>query len=185
MLVISREAIVKAGKHAWNVYPLEAFGYLLGKMAEKTIYAALPCSKTLWWYEYADRWNGIAENLEKAQEVARLFSLEVIGFYASTEGWQDGEYPGPDFSNDSSQVFMIYHAIHCPACSQCSFKHNGQWLKYRNEHFAVCHGKRLTHDINQKRILKEWRRVYGAVDYSNRYRENLPPEDRFDTVVDR
>jgi len=38
---------VKLGKHAWHVYPLEAFGYLLGRaeQSQTKIFAALPCSK--------------------------------------------------------------------------------------------------------------------------------------------
>lgn len=46
MLTISREVPVKVGKHAWNVFPLEVFGFLLGSKAEGALYAALPCSKT-------------------------------------------------------------------------------------------------------------------------------------------
>jgi len=31
MLIFSRDAIGKMEKHAWHVFPLEAFGYLLGR----------------------------------------------------------------------------------------------------------------------------------------------------------
>lgn len=46
MLIVSRETGVIVGKHAWHVYPLEAFGYLLGGAKAQLILAALPCSKT-------------------------------------------------------------------------------------------------------------------------------------------
>ncbi len=86
-LTISREALVKIGKHAWNVYPLEAFGYLLGRNTDNTVSAVLPCSKTGNWYKFEDRWQGIEENIDHAIATARLFDLSVVGCYASCEAF--------------------------------------------------------------------------------------------------
>ena len=118
MLTISREAKIKAGRHAWNVYPLEAFGFLLGRSAENTVYAALPCSKTRRWHEFGDRWTGIEENIEKAHSVARRFDMEVVGFYASTDGFDLDSldnFPIPSFiASASMELLMLYRTICCP-----------------------------------------------------------------------
>jgi len=170
MLTISREVPVKVGKHAWNVFPLEAFGFLLGSGADSAVYAALPCSKTRRWREFEDRWTGIADNIEKARTVAKLFDMEVIGFYASTDNFGSDSldnFPMPPFiSSASMELVMLYRMICCPQCSQASYKYDNRWLK-RDEDYVVPRGRRINDSISQKRILKEWHRVYGTVDYSN------------------
>ena len=167
MLTISREARIKVGRHAWNVFPLEAFGFLLGKKDDSAVYAALPCSKTQKWNEFEDRWIGIEGNIEKARAVAKLFDMDVVGFYASTDIDTYDDFPMPLFiGSGSMELFMLYRMICCPQCSSASFKYDNRWLK-RDEDYVVPHGKRISNSISQKRILKEWRQVYGAVDYSN------------------
>lgn len=165
MLIISREAPVKIGKHAWNVFPLEAFGYLLG--SKNKIHAALPCSKTKRWYEYDDRWTGILDHLDKARAVGKVFHLDVVGFYGSTESLTLKKYSTPpSFITDSSHYLMFYITICCQQCSDFSIIKDGQILTEK-ENFIVHHGKRISKSINQKRILKEWIRMHGPIDYSN------------------
>lgn len=170
MLTISREVPVKVGKHAWNVFPLEAFGFLLGSIADSVVYAALPCSKTQRQNEFEDRWTGIDDNIDKARSVAKSFDLDVVGFYASTDDFDPDSldnFPMPSFiASASMELVMLYRMICCPSCSCASFKYGNRWLK-RDEDYVVPHGKRISDTISQKRILKEWHRVYGAVDYSN------------------
>jgi len=170
MLTISREVPVKVGKHAWNVFPLEAFGFLLGSKADSVVYAALPCSKTRRWHEFEDRWNGMEANIEKARSVAKLFDMEVVGFYASTDNFAQDDldnFPIPSFiASASMELLMVYRMVCCPQCSSTAFRYGNRWLK-RDEEYLVPHGKRVSDSISQKRILAEWRRVYGAVDYSN------------------
>jgi len=156
MLIVSREALVKIGKHAWNVYPLEAFGYLLGREAARQVLASLPCSKTSRWYEYDDRWLGIEEHLSKACATGKEFGLDVAGFYASTLEYST-DYPIPSFIMNSGRSVMLYTTICCHSCSQYRLWDNGRWL-IRREGFVVCGGKRLDGSVNQKRILKAWRR---------------------------
>ncbi len=170
MLTISREVPVKVGKHAWNVFPLEAFGFLLGSKTDGAVYAALPCSKTQRQNEFEDRWIGIEDNLEKARTVSKLFNMDVVGFYASTDGFDPdclNHFPIPSFiENTCMKLLMVYEVVHCPSCSSISYKYGNRWLK-RGEDYIVPHGKRVSDSICQKRILTEWRKVYGLVDYSN------------------
>lgn len=174
MLTLSREACVKLGKHAWAVYPLEAFGYLLRHAAEESVLAALPCSKTRQWYEYSDRWNGIAESADQAATVARRFGLQVVGVYASEypDAPIHGEYPPPPAPVFLSLDLILLYSPHCcPGCSGFGLYHRGRWLT-RNEDYVVPAGKRILQTVNQKRISKAWRDIHGAVDYSNGYHNN-------------
>ncbi|OGR03815.1 MAG: hypothetical protein A2511_05555 [Deltaproteobacteria bacterium RIFOXYD12_FULL_50_9] len=165
MLTISREVIVKIGKHAWAVYPLEAFGYLLGTMMDMRVYAVLPYSKTSQWDEYADRWLGIEEHLDQARAVGSTFDLEVVGFYTSTETGAAG-YPIPTAIMNAQRIVLIYGCLCCPSCSGIAIRHHDRWLR-RGEGFTVSPGKRISSGMNQKRVLKEWRKVHGPIDYSN------------------
>lgn len=170
MLTISREVPVKVGKHAWNVFPLEAFGFLLGSKVDGVVYAALPCSKTQRRNEFLDRWIGIDDNIDKARTVAKLFDMDVVGFYASTDGFDPDSlhhFPiHPFIDNTSMKLLMVYGTICCPQHSMAAFRYNNRWLK-RDEDYVVPRGKRISDSISQKRILTEWHRIYGAVDYSN------------------
>jgi hypothetical protein len=174
MLTVSREALVKLAKHSWNLYPLEAFGYLLGSSADNVIYAALPCSKTQRWYEYGDRWNGIAQHADKAASVARRFGLELVGVYASFYAYADDsgdmeDYPAPPaLATSGMGVMLNYYMLCCRSCSLFRITQHGQPLTYGDD-YVLTREKRLTRTINQRRILQEWRKVFGPIDYSNGY----------------
>ncbi len=170
MLTISREARIKVARHAWNVFPLEAFGFLLGRKADSTVYAALPCSKTQRWHRFEDRWTGIESNIEKARSVAKVFDMDVVGLYASTvaEDLNLEEFPIPSYiASTSMELFMLYRTFCCPSCSWAHYKYENRWLEI-DEDYIVPPGKRLLNSINQKKILKEWCKVFGTVDYSNK-----------------
>lgn len=174
MLTVSREALVKLAKHSWNLYPLEAFGYLLGSSADKAIYAALPCSKTRRWYEYGDRWNGIAQHADKAASVAQRFGLELVGVYASFYPHTDDageieDYPAPPaLATSGMELVLNYLMMCCRGCSSFRMTQHGQPLTYRDD-YVLTREKRLTRSINQRRILQEWHTVFGPIDYSNGY----------------
>lgn len=165
MLQISREALIKLARHAWHVYPLEGFGYLLGKGNER-LSAALPCSKTSRWYEFADRWAGIEFNYPKALAVADKFDLEVLGFYASTQSRVG--YPHPLFSITPDPLILVYTTECCKSCSGFSL-YSGERSLTIKEDYLVAPGKRLDLTLNHNKVLKEWRRVFGPIDYSNGY----------------
>lgn len=166
MLMISREALVKIGKHSWNVYPLEAFGFVLGTPDGQNILAVLPCSKTSRWSDFSDRWCNIQSNLCLARGIAHDFGLEVTGLYFSTQD-ELSTYPRPDVLGDIPVGFLIaYQAICCPAHScptifrqSNKFTHSGDYLFSK--------GKRASLATNQRRIHQAWLKVIGSLDYSN------------------
>lgn len=177
IVIIFRDVEIRVGKHAWHVFPLEGFGFLLGRNEpeDMRIYAALPCSKTECWDEYGDRWNGIDEYLGMAQRVARLLDLEVAGLYATTESFDHNSYPLPEyFVRHKMKLMMLYRAMCCRSHSHLSLWRNGHWLEFgKDGSAAICRGKRLSNNLNQKKIMKQWRKIYGPVDYSNNYKEGL------------
>lgn len=164
MLILSREALGKIGRHAWNVYPLEAFGYLLGRTENAQILVALPCTKTLRWNEYADRWTGISEHLDVAQNTAAQFDLEIVGFYGSTTQFEVDSYPRPPVLDASMGLLLIYRNMCCPSCSWFSLYQNGQ--KIARSEYTIPKGKRASHAINQRRVHHAWREVH-TIDYTN------------------
>ena len=170
MLLVSREAPVKIGKHAWNVFPLEAFGYLLGTPDGQNISVALPCSKTNRWHDFSDRWNGIPENFVLAKSTANDFKLEVIGLYYSTELMIPAtSYPAPELLAEMNIEFTLeYTTICCRQCSWISIFHHGKHL-IRGEHYLLSCGKRSDRTLNQRRVHQAWIQRFGAIDYSNGY----------------
>jgi len=152
MLKLSREAKVKIGKHAWNVFPLEAFGFLLGSPSKAEILASLPCSKTSTWNRFDDRWNGIAVSMEIANRTAEEFGLDVVGIYGSTEVFRIHELPEPDLTQPTKMgLVLIYHNISCPSCSGISIYQHGHRLNLGDD-YSQSKGKRLRPEINQKRV---------------------------------
>ena len=156
--------MVKIGKHAWNVYPLEAFGYLLGRCQENTVYAALPCSKTGNWYEFEDRWHGI----EQAVATAQSFDLSVVGCYSSCEAFDISDYPLPPVMEKASlNLRALYHTFCCPGHSWASiFLEDNRLI--RGEDYLISPGKRSGNHINQKRILQKWCKLHGSINYANK-----------------
>ena len=172
MLIISREALIKIGRHAWNVCPLEAFGYLLGKETGE-VYAALPFSKTQVWYHYEDRWLGMDDTIDTARVLGQMFDLTVVGVYASTtDDYNGNHYPIPAvIKKTRMELFLLYQVMCCTSCSGRIIKLKNDWLQ-EGKDWVIPRGIRSSNAINQKRILKEWHKVYGEVDYSNNYLQN-------------
>jgi hypothetical protein len=157
MITLSREAKLKVAKHAWNVFPLEAFGFLLGRMADNTVYAALPSCNTRHPGIFEDRWVGMDTYFEQASYVAKAFDLEIVGLYASTEEMPGNDYPIPSqIAQTSLQLLILYRMLHCPSCSGIDYNLAGLWLSQEEEP-TVQGGKRYLNSINQKKVLKKWR----------------------------
>lgn len=170
MISVSREPIVKIARHAWNVYPLEAFGYLLGRSESGEILAALPFSKTSRWYEYDDQWVGIDENYAQAESLGDSYGLEVVGYYCS-EVHSGERYSRPSFLERSTMgILCVYSSVCCPSCSWVNFTTRHEMLS-RNADYQIAKGKRLVREVNQGRIYTAWLGRVGQIDYSNGYQD--------------
>ena len=175
MILISREAIRRIARHGLHVYPLEAFGFLLGKTRPKRVHAALPVSKTAHWNRYEDRWNGLAEKRSVAAEVAAMFRLRVLGVYATPYECTNGDYPIP--AEYEGGVVIFYHFFGGEDMGwDCCF-YAGRWLDPGQ--YAQSTGRRLSNAINQKRIHKEWLKRVGPIDYSGASPDDFITPDPF------
>lgn len=167
---VSKDAVRKLMRHGWNVYPLEAFGFLLGTTNPPCVYAALPTSKTAHWDSHADRWNGLTEKRSIADEVAALFSLQVVGVYATHEKGDKPEHFPSAFANDivityafdwgTNESGVYGAALHAPGVGR--------------DDWELSRGKRLPPEINKRRIIAAWRERCGPIDYSNNYETEYP-----------
>jgi hypothetical protein len=157
-------------RHGWNVYPLEAFGFLLGTVDPPCVHAALPTSKTTHWDSHADRWNGLVEKRTVADEVAALFGLQVVGVYATHElgaelhplpaAFADGIVITYAFDWGTNEAGVRGSALHAPGVGR------GGW--------ELSHGKRLLPEFNHRRVLAAWCARVGPIDYSNHYETEYP-----------
>ncbi len=157
-------------RHGWNVYPLQAFGFLLGTVNPPCVHAALPTSKTAQWDSHDDRWNALQERRPVADEVAALFGLQVVGVYATHEH-DDAIQPFPAAFADGIVITYAFDwgtneagvwgaALHAPGMGR------GDW--------SLSRGKRLLPEFNHRRVLAAWRTRVGPIDYSNNYETEYP-----------
>lgn len=156
-LIVSREARVLAGKHAWNCYGRSAYGVLVGSRFRLIV--SLPVSSVRAWGDF-DAGSFASDVLPLARQLADLFHLQTIGFYASSGmGVEEaGRCP-----LRSQSFFMEYYMECCPQCSWAIYYRNGKRLP--GDRVAVCVGRRLTDTINQKRILSRWNHLLGRTSY--------------------
>jgi hypothetical protein len=170
ILQVSKDAVRKLMRHGWNVYPLEAFGFLLGTIEPPCVCAALPTSKTAHWDSHSDRWNALQERRPVADELAAIFGLQVVGVYATHEHgdklqplpavFADGIVITYAFFEGTNEAGVHGAALHAPGISR------GDW--------ELSRGKRLSPDFNQRRVLTAWCARVGPIDYSNNYETEYP-----------
>ena len=170
MIQVSKDAVRKLMRHGWNVYPLEAFGFLLGTANPPCVHAALPTSKTAHWDSHDDRWNALLERRPVADEVAALFGLQVLGVYATHEhgdaiqpfpaAFADGIIITYSFFDGTNEAGVYGAALHAPGIG-CR-----DWELSRS--------KRLLPEFNHRRVLSAWCARVGPIDYSNNYEAEYP-----------
>jgi|GEM_PF-2286954 len=170
ILHVSKDAVRKLMRHGWNVYPLEAFGFLLGTENPPCVHAALPTSKTARWDSHADRWNALQERRPVADELAALFGLQVVGVYATHEHgdklqpfpavFADGIIITYSFFEGTNEAGVHGAALHAPGIGR------GDW--------ELSRGKRLLPEFNHRRVLSAWCARVGLIDYSNNYETEYP-----------
>ena len=171
MLVISREVVVKIKKHGWNVYPLEAFGFLMGNADRTCIDACLPVSKSQRWYVNDQRWTRLEEKLQVAQNFAFQYEKSIVGVYIASDVLMNAE-PAINAWMRENGLCLLHYNLQC--CDQCSLIRtiigaDGQ----RIDCWDIAQGIRLNNEFNQKRVLQNWFKTIGHLDYSNGYLENI------------
>lgn len=163
-LKYSPKGIGKIIRHSGAVYPLEAYGFLLGEQESSTIVTALPVGKTTKWYDFSDRFMRIEEAYALALHVAIAFQLDVIGVYHSFYGYRC-----------DSPIFHVPERFRDAVV--CIKEVSGGELDLWPYGFYIAGKQVLAHKIvlpnsplrNPRRIHSSWVARCGEIDYNNGY----------------
>lgn len=157
IITISYKASSKVRKHGLHVYPLEAYGFLIGSLSFKVVYAVLPVGKTTFWYDPSDRYVGLAQALEPARDFAGSHQLSVLGVYHTSAGDSGSEaHPiahvpprhrdglvliTPTYGGESIWAHRLYEYARQGDWQQCEFQKGRRSLEPR---------------LNARRLMQGW-----------------------------
>lgn len=163
-ITFSRKSLSKIGKHSCNVFPLEAFGLLIGTTKPSFVYAALPVGKTSQWDEPSGRFHGIERAVKIAENFAYSMEMEVIGLYHSHSA---------DRVEESPLAYVPSHFIQKPVMikpirggeiifgSYCYLYTNEKWQEIGVKK-DIPSEREL--NFNPKRILSKWNKIWKPSD---------------------
>lgn len=170
-VTISRKATSKVTKHGLNVYPLEAYGFLIGTPAPAFIYAALPAGKTSRWYEPVDRFYVLEQGYGLAKEFAKGIGLSLIGIYHT--GVSDERPHISPLQAVPANYRHLFVLITPTLGGESIWRHNlYQWESGRGWQecdFKIVLPRATDPGLNARRIRHQWLSVWGPIDYSNNY----------------
>lgn len=156
-ILVSREARVQIAHHVWADCNRTVYGILLG--SRYRLLLSLPVESVNVWAEFQrDQFD--ATYLRIAQKLAASLHLNVLGCYASTD------IDAPDFLNCpflADPFFVKYSKVCCRQCSGERYYTNGKSLPWPS--VTIAQGKRLTHLLNQRRIISQWNKLLGRTSY--------------------
>jgi hypothetical protein len=172
MIAFSYKALAKVAKHSVSVFPLEAYGFLIGTL--EMVYAALPVSKTSKWHDASDRFADLESAYEKAIILAKEYEIVVPAIYHSHSSDHLGESPitsVPLIFQDKlvyikpvngGELLYMSRAYH--------INQKGEWEECE---FTKLTPKGITPKTNSKRMLAKWNKMWGTVDYGNNHETEL------------
>jgi hypothetical protein len=172
MITFSYKALAKIAKHGVNVFPLEAYGFLIG--TQGMIYAALPVGKTSKWHDDADRFADLELAFEPARSLANEYEMIVPAIYHSHASDRIKESPVSNVPLMFQDKIVYISNVNggellfksCPFCKDS----NGEWTECE---FAKLHPQEINPKTNPKRIMSRWNKVWKAVDYGNKHETEL------------
>jgi len=178
---ISRRAIAHVARHGLNVYPLEAYGLLVGEPMEQgavsaRVLAVLPVGKTEQWEDPAGRFARISLAVDKAAATFATWGLAPIGtyctLYSSSGDYYDqvlGTAPHID-----TAPWLILRGVDG---GETIWGFGGYQFLAGGWREAECRVVSVRVDQlhrNPKRVAIEWNRAWGVLDYGNNYATELP-----------
>lgn len=167
-------ALKKIYKHCTLVYPLEGYGFLIGTREPEFIKAALPVGKTARWYEYLDRFANIMPASEKARHLASKFDMEVLGLYHSYDSDCTKELPLKAVPLEYRNSFIYVQHVNGGYVYFKSYGYRRNAEGIWEQHEVRRRVQRITKaEQNPKRIMTQWNRIWGVLDYGNNHKEEL------------
>jgi hypothetical protein len=164
MITFSYKALAKIAKHGVNVFPLEAYGFLIG--TSEMIYAALAVGKTSKWHEAGDRFADLETAFELAKSLASEYEMIVPAIYHSHASDRIKESP---ISNVPSMFEDEIVYISNVSGGELLFKSyafcknsNGQWTECK---FTKLTLQEINPNTNPRRIMSQWNKMWKVPDY--------------------
>lgn len=172
---MAKKANSKVARHGLNVYPLEAFGLLIGMRSPTLLHTVLPVGKTMHWYDTSDRFLGLNQAASVAAGMLAARDLEVVGVYHTFSGGH------PDFErselNPISQVppelrdclvliRPLFGGESDYMSSLYAFNRKVGWAEVDYE-LTAHHG--IEPRLNPRRIHHDWLALWGQIDYGNNW----------------
>lgn len=130
--------------------------------------------KTARWYEYHDRFAKIIPASKKAHHLASMFGMGVLGLYHSyaSDCIKTSPLNAVPLEYQSSLIY-IQHVNG----GYVYFKSNGYRRNAKGiweQHEVLRRVQRITKaGQNPKRIMTQWNRIWGVLDYDNNHKEEL------------
>ncbi len=172
MITFSYKALAKIAKHGVNVFPLEAYGFLIG--TQDMIYAALPVGKTSKWDDPGNRFADLETAFELAKSLANEYEMIVPAIYHSYASDWIKESPISNvplmfqdkivyISNVSGGELIFKSYAFCKSS-------NGEWKECE---FAKLNLQEINPKTNPRRIMSRWNKLWKVVDYGNNHETEL------------
>lgn len=179
-LTITRKALSRITTHGLNVYPLEAFGILLGTKAAgeagADVLAALPVGKTERWYEPDGRFSSIGQALAMALSLFGSWQLHPIGLYCTLPDILHNEVDFLATVPRSAELVWPRLLLRATYGGESIFgaralRWNG--VSWEDEDITVVSPLVDRIERNPRRVMVAWNRAWGILDYGNRHETEL------------
>lgn len=167
-LSFSPKGMAKFIRHAGAVYPLEAYGFLIGEPETNQIVSVLPVSKTKRWYEYGDRFALLENALPVAKDVAGSFRLDVLGVYHSYFDY-DCASPIHDVPEGFRSGIVCIKSVAGGELDLWPYEFYIGGIEVK----ATKMVRSISPDRNPRRIHSSWISRWGLIDYDNGYQDYL------------
>lgn len=166
MHLISIHTMRRIRGHGRTVCPSEAYGILIGWPEKREVLAALPVGRTHKFQDRADLFQDILYALPKANELASVRGLSVVGLYCTTLRC------GDDLHDISIRIPAGLEDLYLVIASDIG----SDWPDDMLTRATRSHGRlpapwRISHRridsaaINPRRINSEWIKRFGPMDY--------------------
>lgn len=153
---------------------MEGYGFLIGTREPEFIKAALLVGKTARWYEYHDRFANIMPASEKARHLASKFNMEVLGLYHSYASDCTKESPLKAVPLEYQDSFIYVQHVNGGYVYFKSYGYRRNAEGIWKQHEVRRRVQRITKaEQNPKRIMTQWNRIWGVLDYGNNHKEEL------------
>jgi hypothetical protein len=164
--ILADKGLRKIPRHSGAVYPLEAYGFLLGFASPATLTAALPVGKTSRWRDFSDRFGRLSAALQPAHTLAASLDFEIMGVYHSHSGDYTDVSPLAVVPSEFRDTHICIKPISGGEVDLWPLQFHYRGNRWYASDLPKEHLPRLPR-FNPRRIHSAWMRLWHEIDYSN------------------